>query len=69
MVAEPYMVLTTVQGLMPMLPHNNVQGLHYYAIGATRTQASTLLVLLVLAKLASHPQVQVYMHGQLKTRD
>ena len=36
---------------------------------ATCTQASTLLVLLVLIKLTLRPQVRVYMHGQLNTRD
>ena len=38
-------------------------------MGATRTQSSTLLVLLVLTMLALRPQVQVYMHGRLETRD
>ena len=69
MVAEPYAALTTVQGHRPLLPHNSVQGLYYYATGATHTQSSTLLVLLVMTKFALCPQVGVYMHGQLNTRD
>ena len=64
-VAEPYSALTTVQDYRPVQPRNSVQGLHYCAMGATRTQASTLLVLLVLTMLALCPQVQVYMHGRL----
>ena len=53
--AEPYTALITAQGLRPVLPHNHIWGLMYYAMGATRTQASTLMVLLVLAKLALRP--------------
>ena len=69
MVAEPYAALFTVQDGRPVLHHNSIQGLHYYAMGAIHTQASTLLVLLVLTNLVLHPQVQVYMLGQLETRD
>ena len=68
-VAKPYAALTTVQDYRPVQPRNSVRWLHYCAMGATRTQASTPLVLLVLAILASRPQVQVYMHGRLETRD
>ena len=68
-VAEPYMELTTVQDLRPVLPHSSILGLHYYAMGATCTQASILLVLLVLVMLALCPQVQVYMLGRLYTRN
>ena len=64
-VAEPYMALTTVQIYRPVQPRNSIWGLHYCAMGATHSQASTLLVLLVLTMLALRPQVQVYMHGQL----
>ena len=62
-VAEPYPALTTIQGHRPVLPHKSIQGLHYYAMGTTRAQASTLMVLLVLTKIALCPQVRVYMHG------
>ena len=62
-VAEPYVALTTVQDGRPVLPHNSIWGQHYCAMGATHTQASTLLVLLVLINLVLHPQVQVYMLG------
>ena len=65
-VAEPYAVLTTVQNYRLVQPHNSVWGPHYCAMGATRTQASTLLVLLVLMMLALRPQVQVYVHGRLE---
>ena len=68
-VAEPYVALTTVQDYRPVQPCNSVWGLHYCAMGVTCTQTSTLLVLLVLMMLALRPQVRVYMHGQLKTRD
>ena len=60
---QTLMALTTVEGLRPVLPHNSIWGLHFYAMGTTRTQASTLLVLLVLMKLALRPQVRVYMLG------
>ena len=42
-VAEPYAALTTVQNYRPVLPYNSVRGLHYYAMGATRTQTHILL--------------------------
>ena len=42
-VAKPYAVLTTVQNYMPVLPHNSIRGLHYYAMGATGTQTRILL--------------------------
>ena len=54
-VAEPYMALTPVQDYRPVQPHNSVRGLYYCAMGATRTQASTLLMLLVLLLLALRP--------------
>ena len=56
-VAKTYAALATVQDYRPVQPRNSNQGLHYCAMGATRTQASTLLVLLVLTKLAWRPQV------------
>ena len=68
-VAKPYTALTTVQDYRPVQPRNSIRGLHYCSMGATRTQTSTLLVLLVLLMLALRPQVQVYMHGRLNTRD
>ena len=46
MVAETYSALITVQGHRPVLPHNRIWGLHYYAMGVTHTQSSTQLVLL-----------------------
>ena len=52
-VAEPYAALITVRGLRPVLPHNSVRGLHYCTMGATLTQASTLLMLLVFRQLQS----------------
>ena len=58
-VAEPYAALTTVQDYRPVQPSTSIWGLHYCAMGATRTQASTLLVLLVLKMLALRPQVRV----------
>ena len=58
-----------VQDYRPVQPRNSVRGLHYCAMGATCTQASTPLVLLVLMMLTLRPQVQVYMHGRLETRD
>ena len=42
-VAKPYAGLTTVQPYRPVLPHNSIRGLHYYAMGATRTQTRILL--------------------------
>ena len=33
-VAIPYVALTTVQTYKPVLPHNSIRGLHYYAMGA-----------------------------------
>ena len=68
-VTEPYAALTTVKDYRPVPAHNSIRGLHYYAIGATCTQGSTLLVLLVRTELALPPQVQVCMHGRLYTRD
>ena len=62
-VAEPYAVLTMVQGHRSVLPHNSIWGLRFYAMGAKSTQISTLMMLLVLMKLALRPQVRVYMHG------
>ena len=56
-VAEPYVSLTTVQDYRPVQPCNSIRGLYYCAMGATRTQSSTLLVLLVLMMLALRPQV------------
>ena len=56
-VAEPYAALTPVQDYRPVQLYNSIRGLHYRAMGATRTQASTLLVLLVLTMLALRPQV------------
>ena len=69
MVTEPYALLTTVQDYRPVQPRTSIWGLHYCAMGATRTQSSTLLVLLGLAKLTLRPGVRVYMHGRLETRD
>ena len=66
---QSYVALTTVQDYRPVQPRNSIWGLHYCAMGATCTQASTLLVLLALMMLALRPQVQVYMHGRLNTRD
>ena len=68
-VTKPYTMLTMAQDYRPVLPHNSIRGLHYYAMGATRTQASTLMVLLVLIELVLCPQARVYMHGRLYTRD
>ena len=42
-VAVPYVALTTVQPFRPVLPHNSIQGLHYYAMDATPTQTCILL--------------------------
>ena len=56
-VAVPYTVLTTVQDYRPVQPRNSVRGLHYCAMGATRTQSSNLLVLLLLTMLTLHPQL------------
>ena len=42
-VAEPYAALTTVQNYRPVLPHNSIRGLHFYAMSATITQACILL--------------------------
>ena len=56
-VTKPYVVLPTVQDYRPVQPRNSIWGLHYCAMGATCTQSSTLLVLLVLTMLALRPQV------------
>ena len=42
-VAVPFAALITVQPYRPVLPHNSIWGLHYYAMGATRTQTRILL--------------------------
>ena len=42
-VAEPYVVLTTVQSSWPVLPRSSIQGLHFNAMGATITQTRILL--------------------------
>ena len=42
-VSEPYAALTTVQIFWPVLPLNSIRGLHYNAMGATRTQTRILL--------------------------
>ena len=68
-VAEPYAALTTVRGRRPVQPRNSIRGLHCYTMGATRTLASTLLVLLALTIVALRLQVNVYMHRRLKLRD
>ena len=56
-VAEPYAALTTGPDYRPVQPRNSIRGLQYCAMGARRTQASTLLVLLVLTMLTLRPQV------------
>ena len=52
-----------------MLPHNSIQGLHFYAIGATHTQTRTLLTLVVLCVQALRPTIKVYMHRHLELVD
>ena len=42
-VAEPYAALTPVQHNRLVLPLNSIRGQHSYAMGATYTQACTLL--------------------------
>ena len=69
MVAEPCVALTTVQSSWPVLPHNSIQGLHFYAMGATRTQTRTLLTLMVLCVQALRPTFKVYMYGRLELTD
>ena len=68
-VAEPYAALTTVPNGRLLLPLNSIRGQHDCTMGATCTQASTLLILLVLTRLNLCPQARVYMLGQLETRD
>ena len=64
-VTIPYAALTTVQPYRLVLPHNSIWGLHFYAMGATRT----LLTLMVLCVQALRPTVKVYMHGRLALAD
>ena len=68
-VAVPYAALTTVQHNRLVLPHNSIQGLHFYAMGATRTQTRTLLTLMVLCVQALRPTIKIYMHGCLVLTD
>ena len=68
-VAVPYTALTTVQPYRLVLPHNSVQGLHFYAMGATRTQTRTLLTLMVLCVQVLRPTIKVYMHVHLVLTD
>ena len=63
LVANPNVALTTVQGHRPVLPLNSIWGLPCYAMGVTCTQASTLMVLLVLTGLDLHLKFYVYIHG------
>ena len=68
-VAVPYAALTTVQEHRPVLPHNSVWGLNYYAMGATCTQTRILLQMFVLSLIILHPQFRFHMHGRLDTMD
>ena len=68
-VAVPYAALTTVQHNRLVLPHNSIRGLHFNALGATRTQSRTLLTLMVLCVQALRPTIKVYMHGCLALTD
>ena len=68
-VAVPYAALTTVQHNRLVLPHNSLQGLHSYAMGATRTQSRTLLTLMVLSVQALCPQFRFYLQGRLALTD
>ena len=68
-VAVPYAALTMVQHNRLVLPHNSILGLHFNAMGATRTQLRTLLTLMVLCVQALRPTVNVYMHGHLRLKD
>ena len=68
-VAVPYAALTTVQPYRPVLPHNSIRGLHYYAMGATHTQTRTLLTLMVLCVQALRPSMKVNMHEHLELMD
>ena len=69
MVAVPYVALTTVQHSRLVLAHNSIWGLHFNAMGATRTQTCTLLTLLVLCVQALRPTIKVYMNGCLRLKD
>ena len=64
-VAKPYAALTTVQYYWPVLPHNSICGLHYYAMGAMHTLTHTLLQTLVLLVTAVRPDIAIYIHGRL----
>ena len=64
-VAEPYAALTTVQNYRPVLPHNSIRGLHFYAMSATITQACILLHMWVLFVHALRPQFSLFIQGRL----
>ena len=68
-VAIPYAALTTVQHSRLVLPHNSVWGLHFNAMGTTRTQTRTLFPLLVPCVQDLRPTIKVYMHGHLRLKD
>ena len=69
LVAVLYAALTMVQHNRLVLPHNSIQGLHFNAMGATRTQFRTLLTLMVLCVQALRPTIKVYMHECLRLKD
>ena len=65
--AEPYAVLRPSNCSWVLLPHNSVRGQQIHLASRTRTQAGTLLQIMVLGLIALRPVIRVDIQGRLST--